>query len=129
MRSHYRNSVWNDHITVYHRTEQEDEYGRAKTFYVRTTYDECFFNHVQTLRVSGNVFVIGERYVVRIPADKNAIVSQEDLIVKGEVLDEVGNGVKLSDIKDKYSGRCFTVSEAKDDTKLTHTAHLKITGE
>lgn len=127
--SRFRNLVWNDKITVYHRAEEEDAYGRVKTVYIRTTYEDCFFNRVQTISVSGNSFVASERYVVRIPAEQYAIVSPEDLIVKGEVFDEVMNGTRLSDIKDKYSGMCFTVGGVSDDTKLTETAHLKVTGE
>ena len=126
--SHYRRSVWNDQITVYHREEVTDEYGRAKTVYTRSVYDDCFFNRVSTISVSGQTFVASERYVVRIPAECNAIVSPEDLIVKHEVTDEVVRGVKLSDIKEKYSGMCFTVDSVSDDTKLTETAHLKVTG-
>ena len=127
--SHYRSRVWNDAITVYHRTEEADEYGRAKTHYVRSVYNDCFFNRASTISVSGNAFLASERYVVRIPAECNAIVSPEDLIVKGEREDEVGNGTRLTDIKDKYSGMCFTVEGVSDDTKLTETAHLKVTGK
>lgn len=126
--SHYRNRMWNEEITVYHRTEQEDEYKRLKTIYVRSVYSDCFFNRVQTISVSGNSFVASERYVVRIPADCDAIVSPEDLIVKGNRTDEVGSGIRLSDIKDRYAGMCFTVEGVSDDTKLTETAHLKVTG-
>ena len=125
--SHYRRLMWNDQITVYHRSEEEAN-GRLKTVYTRSVYDDCFFNHVSTISVSGNSFVTSERYVVRIPADKSAIVSPEDLIVKGCVDDEVKNGNQLSEIKVKYSGMCFTVDSVTDDTKLTETAHLKITG-
>ena len=128
MRSHYRNLVWNDKITVYHRAEIEDEYGRPKTSYNRSVYEDCFFNRVQTISVSNNSFVTGERYVVRIPAEYEAEVASEDLIVKGEINDEVGNGTRLSDIKTKYAGKCFTVEGVSDDTKLTQTAHLKVTG-
>ena len=126
--THYRRTVWNDQITVYHREEVEDEHGRLKTVYTRSVYDDCFFNHVQTISVSGNAFVTSERYVVRIPAEQSAIVSPEDLIVKGNVTDEVINGTRLSDIKTKYKGMGFTVEGVSDDTKLTETAHLKVTG-
>ena len=126
--SHYRNLVWNDKITVYHREEVEDEYGRLKTVYTRSVYQDVFYNRVQTISVSGNSFVTSERYVVRIPAECGAIVSPEDLIVKGERTDEVGGGVHLSNIKTKYSAMCFTVEGVSDDTKLTETAHLKVTG-
>ena len=124
----YRTNVWNEMITVYHRTEQPDEHNRMKTIYVRSVYSDCFYNRVSALSVSGNSFVASERYVVRIPAECGAIVSPEDLIVKGQVTDEVGNGVRLSDIKDKYAGMCFTVEGVNNDTKLTETAHLKVTG-
>ena len=127
--SHYRNLMWNEQITVYHREEVEDDRGRLKTVYTRTVYDDCFFNRVQTISVSGNSFVTSERYVVRIPAECGAIVSPEDLIVKGSVEDEVTNGTRLSEVKVKYTGMCFTVGGVSDDTKLTKTAHLKVTGE
>ena len=127
--SHYRRLMWNEKITVYHLTEITDEHQRPKTTYVRSVYEDCFFNRVQTISVSGNSFVASERYVVRIPAECDAIVSPEDLIVKGEVLDETVNGTRLSDIKDKYAGMCFTVEGVSDDTKLTETAHLKVTGK
>ena len=126
--SYYRRSVWNDQITVYHREESDDGSGRVKTSYIRSVYNDCFFNRVSTISVSGTSFVASERYVVRIPAECDAIVSPEDLIVKNAVEDEVGNGVRLSDIKEKYSGMCFTVDSVSDDTKLTETAHLKVTG-
>ena len=125
--SHYRRLMWNDQITVYHRTEEEVN-GRPKTVYTRFVYDDCFFNHVSAISVSGNSFVTSERYVVRIPAEKSAIVSPEDLIVKGDVEDEVSNGNQLSGLKVKYAGMCFTVDGVSDDTKLTKTAHLKVTG-
>ena len=128
MKSHYRNFMWNDKITVYHKAEIIDDYGKAKTLYIRNSYEDCFFNRVQALAVSGNSFVGTERYIVRIPAEQNATVSQEDLIVKGEVMDEIGCGIRLSDLKNKYSGMCFTVEGVSDDTKLTETAHLKVTG-
>ena len=120
--------MWNEMITVFHREEVEDAYGKAKTSYTKSVYDDCFFNRVQAITVSGNAFVASERYVVRIPAECGAIVSPEDLIVKGEVMDEVANGTRLSDIKIKYKGMCFTVEGVTDDTKLTETAHLKVTG-
>ena len=126
--SHYRRSVWNDQITVYHREEVTDEYGRAKTVYTRSVYDDCFFNRVSTISVSGQSFVASERYVVRIPAECDAIVSPEDLIVKGDVSDTVTSSNTLSQIKTKYRGMCFTVEGVTDDTKLTETAHLKVTG-
>ena len=126
--SHYRGLMWNDQITVYHKSEQEDAQGRPRTVYSRSVYNDCFFNRVQTISVSGNSFVASERYVVRIPAEQSAIVSPEDLIVKGEVFDEVSNGNRLSEIKVKYRGMCFTVEGVSDDTKLTETAHLKVTG-
>ena len=126
--SHYRRSVWNDKITVYHRAEETDVSGRPRTTYTRSVYDDCFFNRVSSISVSGNTFVTSERYVVRIPAEQSAIVSPEDLIVKGSVDDEVVTGNQLSQIKVKYSGMCFTVDSVKDDTKLTETAHLKVTG-
>jgi len=127
--SHYRRLVWNDKITVYHRSEIG--VGRPQTVYTRSVYENCFFNRVSTISVSGNSFVASERYVVRIPAECNAIVSPEDLIVKGEVSDEfqnVTNATRLSEVKVRYSGMCFTVEGVSDDTKLTETAHLKVTG-
>jgi hypothetical protein len=78
--------------------------------------------------VSGNSFVASERYVVRIPAEQSAIVSPEDLIVKGSVEDVVENGNTLAKIKTKYAGMCFTVEGVTDDTKLTETAHTKVVG-
>ena len=126
--SHYRRSVWNDQITVYHRSEESDVNGRPRTTYTRSVYDDCFFNRASTISVSGNTFVTSERYVVRIPAEQSAIVSPEDLIVKGSVEDEVVTGNQLSQIKVKYVGMCFTVDSVTDDTKLTETAHLKVTG-
>ena len=126
--SYYRRSVWNDQITVYHRAEEEDDSGRVKTSYTRSVYDDCFFNRVSTISVSGNSFVASERYVVRIPAEQSAIVSPEDLVVKGNVVDEVESGNTLAKIKTKYAGMCFTVEGVSDDTKLTETAHLKVTG-
>lgn len=124
----YRSLMWNEKITVYHKGEQEDSYGRPKTVYSRAVYKDCFFNRVSAISVSGNSFVASERYVVRIPAEESAIVSPEDLIVKGEVPDEVVNGNRLSEIKTKYAGMCFTVEGVSDDTKLTETAHTKVTG-
>ena len=127
--SYFRDKMWSDQITVYHRTEAEDAYGKLKTSYTPTIYSNCFFNRVQTISVSGNSFVASERYVVRIPAEESAIVSPEDLIVKGAVMDTVAvNGIRLSEIKTKYNGMCFTVEGVSDDTKLTETAHLKVTG-
>ena len=126
--SYFRDAVWNEQITVYHRSEADDEFGKPKTSYTASIYNNCFFNRVQSISVSGNSFVTSERYVVRIPAEESAIVSPEVLIVKGAVTDEVGNGTRLSDIKTKYSGMCFTVDGVSDDTKLTETAHLKVTG-
>lgn len=126
--SRYRKLLWNEKITVYHKMEILDDYGKEKTVYFRSVYKDVFFNRVQGLAVSQNSFVGTERYIVRIPPEQNATVSQEDLIVKGEVPDEVINGVRLSDIKNKYAGLCFTVESVTDDTKLTETAHLKVTG-
>lgn len=126
--SRYRRLMWCDQITVYHRSEQEDDNGRLKTVYSRAVYKDCFFNRVQTIAVSGNSFVTSERYVVRIPAEEDAIVSPEDLIVKNAVDDEVTNSNRLTAIKEKYRGMCFTVEGVSDDTKLTETAHLKVTG-
>ena len=126
--SHYRRTVWNDKITVYHLQEVEGEDGRPRTTYVRSVYDDCFFNRASTISVSGNTFVTSERYVVRIPAEQSAIVSPEDLIVKGSVFDIVSTKTQLTNIKMKYRGMCFTVDSVSDDTKLTETAHLKVTG-
>ena len=124
----FRKLVWNDRITVYHRGEAEDSYGRPKTVWTRTVYEDCFFNRVQTLSVSGNTFVTGERYVVRIPAECCPVISPEDLVVRGNIEQEAGNPVRLSEIKTKYKGMCFTVEDVTDDTKLTETAHVKVTG-
>lgn len=124
----FRDLIWCETITVYHKWELEDEYGKLKTGYSRTVYNNCFYNRVTSAAVSGQSIILSERFVVRIPAEENAAVSVEDVVVRGEVTEEVEAGYSITKVKSRYAGRCFTVSSVREDTKLTETAHLKVEG-
>jgi hypothetical protein len=126
--SYYRDLMWCETITVYHKWEIEDEYGKVKTEYSRAVYNNCFYNRATSASVSGQNLILSERFVVRIPAEENACVGVEDVVVRGEVTAEVDGSFPISKVKNRYAGRCFTVSSVKEDTKLTETAHLKVEG-
>lgn len=126
------NPTFKDVVTHYHQKREIDEVTkRSNTVWVRNVYKNCYFGTNEAESVSGNTLSQASSYTVRIPHENKKIeVISGDIIVRGEVSDEISNvqGERTTDLISKYKPDCFTVRVITDNTKIKHGAHYKLTG-
>lgn len=134
------NPTFQDTITLYHQHRHLDETTKRNvTEWVRMVLTDCYFGTQNVETLNGNTLSQASSYTVRIPKNDayteqyNGVgfsVAPGDIIVKGEVLDEISSisGVTASDVLNKYKPNSFTVRTFSDNTKIPHAAHYKVTG-
>lgn len=134
-------------ITIYNKHRHIDgNTGKTVTEYKRTILHNCFFGSKKAESLNGNVLSQANSYIVRIPKSNKYIdsykwqstdsiqeyftVSPDDIIVKGEVYDEISDtqGHRVSDLLSKYKPNCFTVKTFSDNTAILYAAHYKAEG-
>ena len=126
------NPIFKDTITVFHQERRLDKTtNRAVIVWKRNVYTNCYFgtNNVETL--NGNTLSQASSYIARIPyTNKTINVCSGDIVVLGKINDIVSDvqGSRASDIVAKYKPNCFTVRTFKDNTKISHGSHYKLTG-
>lgn len=123
--------VFNAKITLYHCVKAYDEEtGRNTTKWVRNCYNECFFGTTAAQSLSGDTLSQASSYIVRIPGIKRIEVMPGDVVVRGEIFDEIADeaGMRINDILSKHKPYCFTVKTVSDNRTITEGAHYKLTG-
>ena len=123
---------WADTVTLYnqHRTDID---GRARTVWLRTVLQGCFYGSKKRQQLSGMTLVSVDTHLVRIrasarykpPAEWRRLTSDQaadyftlgkgDVVVKGEVEDSIPDNRSASDILNKYPDS-FEVNEVKDNS-------------
>lgn len=104
---------------------------RSEIMWERKAYKNCYFGANSVENLSGNTLSQASSYTVRIPYDdEKKVFTSGDIIVCGEVTDEISNvsGSRTADLIAKYKPDCFTVRTITDNTKIPHGAHYKLTG-
>ena len=124
MASVYRKLMWNEQITVFHRINSIED-GKQKVSWEKSVYEDCFWGNKIKWHKDGESIIRDNQLIVRIPADKDAIVALGDIVVRGSIEDEIaGSG---TNIKQAYKDSCFEIAKTTDNSKLKNTAHLLIT--
>lgn len=133
--------AFSDTITLYHKwTRLNPETNKNETSWVRFVLKDCCFVMQDVKTLSDMTLKQASSYTVRIPQNDDFVeyyagtgfsVAPDDIVIKGEVNDEVREeqGYRTSDLLKKYKPFCFTVKTFADDTKIQNGAHYKITGE
>lgn len=123
----YRQQVWNDTITLYHRTEGKDAAGKKLITWTRFVLRGCFYGLKARQVVSGTEIVSRNAVMARIPWASIDVpifaIGKSDIIVRGEADDVLPDNDSGSALKAKYPGNCFTVNSVADNSKLPRTAH------
>lgn len=128
MVSNYRKAQWNETITVFHRNEVSS-YGKIKIVYTKHIYTDCFWKENESYKLNGTTIAKAISYIVRIPStNENVTVSAEDVVIRGDIPEEMEESGYISAIQKKYVGNCFVVSSVADNTKQPTTKHWKATG-
>ncbi len=123
--SYYRNIMWDEDVTVFHKTESIVS-GKKVITWESAVYSDCFWALKDKQSMEDNALVANSVHIVRIPADVNAGVTptKGDIAVKGSVTDTVTG--TPTELMKKYDGNCFYISSITDNTKLKRTAHWLI---
>lgn len=131
---------WNDTLTVYNKYFDEDRIAHFK----RTVVKKAFYTTNLTVNVQSGDLLDVNTYGVRVRKDPNYINSLEwnpeldkytlkadDIIVKGEIEDEIDENIKgktINDFLNKYKGSSFVVKHVKENLKVD-LAHYLATGD
>ena len=125
--SYYKGRVWNESITLYHRTESKDTGGKTVTTWTKTPLSNCFYGRKLRQQLSADLEIVSSNlHIVRIPVtsiSSGFAIGKGDIIVKGSVTDTLANNDSGKALRDKYFGSCFMVNAVTDNTKLQHSAH------
>ena len=125
--SRYRAIVWNEAITLYHRTESKDSNGKTVTTWTKTSLSNCFYGRKLRQKLSADMEIVSNNLnVARIPVtsiSSGFSIGKGDIIVKGTVSDTLASNDSGKALRDKYFGSCFMVNVVTDNTKLQRSAH------
>lgn len=125
--SRYRAIIWNESITLYHRTESKDTGGKTVTTWTKTSLSNCFYGRKLRQQLSADLEIVSSNlHIVRIPVtsiSSGFAVGKGDIIVKGTVSDTLASNDSGKALRDKYFGSCFMVNAVTDNTKLQRSAH------
>lgn len=126
------NPTFKDTITLYHQHRYfNEETKRNVTEWIRSIHEECFFGSEEAKSVNGTTVSLASSYTARIPYNGSVVeVAPGDVVVRGNVPDEIidAQGQRITDLLAKYKPDSFTVRAFKDNTKIQHGAHYKLTG-
>ena len=120
-------------VTVFHQERNEDN-SREAPKWSKKVYKGCYFGSVTTKQVNGTNLSMADSYVCRIPKSSDngvsLIVMPGDIIVKGEIADEVTDvaGKRPTDLLNKYSGNAFMVRTVSDNDAIPYLPHIHISG-
>lgn len=134
-------------VTIYNQVKGIDPItNKAFTIWRRRVLTGCSWRRsMQTLQV-GTVQITSEDYIVQVPYSELYVPYYEyedmtadeqeqhftgnagDLIVRGEIADEIGVDMTVTRLKDKYNGRILTVkafqNNALDGFPLKHYQYI-----
>lgn len=127
-------------VTLYNKYVDKSG-GRSVITWKRTVLHECYFGTETIKQLNGNVLQQANSFICRIPQNENYTdnyqgesnkftLRPDDVIVKGEVFDEVGDtqGNRITDLLQKYKGKCFTMRSVSDNTILPYAPHYRASG-
>lgn len=127
-------------ITLYNKYVERLD-GRNVTKWKRTVLNECYFGTETVKQLNGNVLSQADSFVCRIPQSKaytdsfkgerdKFTLKPDDIIVKGNITDEIADvqGMRITDLMQKYKGSCFTVRAVSDNTLLEYAPHYRASG-
>ena len=132
--------TFNQTITLYNKhIDKSNE--KTITVWKRTVLEKCFFNTVTATQLKGETLSMANSFICRIPENSaftekyrgevdRFTLKPEDIIVKGEVLDEIKDvsGQRAADLLGKYKGSCFTVKAVSINTHLPYLKHYRASG-
>ena len=124
------NPTFKDTVTLYHQLKDVVN-NRTVIKWVRTVFENCFFGSQIAQDLSGNTLSLASSYTVRIPFEgKSVEIAPGDIVVRGEVMDEIEDVVdkRANDLLAKYRPDAFTVRAVSDNTKIPQGAHYKAVG-
>lgn len=100
-------------VTLYHREETVDAYGRTILTWRRILLDGCSWRHAARYSLSN-----ADEVVCRVPAAQTR-PSVGDGMVLGSVTDEIGSAVALAELLETYrqKGRAFRVTAVNDNVR------------
>jgi hypothetical protein len=123
----FKRAVWNESITLYHRTESKDNSGKTVTTWTKTSLSNCYYGRKLRQQLSADLEIVSSNLnVARIPVtsiSSGFAIGKGDIIVKGTVSDILANNDSGKALRDKYFGSCFMVNAVTDNTKLQRSAH------
>lgn len=121
-------------ITLYNRYCGKDEYGKTLTIWVRHIVESCCFGKSDKAITVGNVTIGSDDCIVQIPEDSDYLepwewaslpdeklaghftVNVGDVVIGGEVADEIATSETPSALLQKYAGISFTANFAANNT-------------
>lgn len=117
----YRDTRWNDTVTVYHRVKTTDTNGKTVTNWTPETVEGVFYGHSKRQVVNGTVLVEQDRHICRIPGDKLSNLERGDIICRGSVEIEIPENAS----PEKYltAVEHFTAGVVSDDRPMRKTSH------
>ena len=127
-------------ITLYNKCVDKVN-NRSVTTWKRTVLNECYFGTETAKQLNGSTLSLASSYICRIPQNEaytevykgesdKFTLKPDDVIVKGEVFDEISDiqGNRMTDLMQKYRGFCFTVRAVSDNTMLSYAPHYRASG-
>lgn len=137
------NQNYSHTITLYNRIKAADRNER-KERWIKTTLFNCFWKSVVNTGFNGTSSIVDNTYVVRIPEDERYMkyaefkgdpdghftVSQDDIVVLGECLEEITNepGHTAAQLMLRYKPNAFKVTAFSDNTSFLVAKHYRLGG-
>lgn len=128
-------------ITVLNKLKSMDSVTKQDIWY-KTVIHNCAWKSNSESGISGTSVVIGGLFVVRIPEqpnyipysqwkenpDGNLTFSVGDIIIKGEIEEDIITTNNISKIFQKYQPDAFYAKVFQDNTRLQLASHYRIDG-
>lgn len=115
---------WNETITRYRKTRERDEEGKTKTSWQSEVLRNCFWGETQSHGFRDNTLSTQNTLVVRIPAKECAPLNIGDIVIRGEVYDDIPVNGSGTELINKFKGLAFVINTAKDNSKLRNAHYF-----
>ena len=111
---------WNNTITVYHCIPEE-----LSEKWQRRVISGAFFKSTVTKTAQGTALSMANSFLARLPVGVK--VQEGDIIVAGNVKDEIGGAFTIAKLLQKYKDRAFRIRHYSDNSHY-NPAHIKCEG-
>lgn len=115
---------WNSTATLYHKNLTKDINGRTQTNWVRCVLKNCYFGTIKKQTISSNILSIVDSFILRVPYSSTITISRGDIIVKGEIIDEIPINSSGNGIKEKYRSDYFIANTVKENISTKKLKHI-----